>query len=430
MSERPVERLIVDGFAGMKHVELEIGRINLLIGPESTGKSVCAKLLYFSKSLPTVDSGFSLQGNCTGNKEELDTLVRQKFERYFPPDAWPSAAFQINYVAGSQSLTIKHSSESNARPEFEYSECFLTLYQEWARERERMRREWLSTKRPGFSEMLNATMDHLNDMVKVRIGDWAAFAQFFVPAGRSFFANLQSNPFQLLSGNNSIDPFLVEFAKVYEFARKTSRLGPKRDDNNPADVERRIGQASASLLGGEYLCEEEEHFLLFEDTRKVRVANVSSGQQELLPLCVALQWIAGFRDGRIGITLYVEEPEAHIFPSTQRRVVELMSTVFNAANTNLQLVVTTHSPYILTAFNNLIQAGELAQTLPESKLPELYKIVPKEQILAPTDLNAYALRDGGCENLKDPETGLIAADVIDSVSDELAAQFSDLLGLE
>ena len=36
----------------------------------------------------------------------------------------------------------------------------------------------------------------------------AAFSQLFIPAGRSFFANLQNNIFSFLSSNNALDPFL------------------------------------------------------------------------------------------------------------------------------------------------------------------------------------------------------------------------------
>ncbi|MEK0188739.1 hypothetical protein [Microcoleus anatoxicus] len=39
------EKLTVKNFAGITDLELEIKRINILIGPQASGKSVCAKLL-------------------------------------------------------------------------------------------------------------------------------------------------------------------------------------------------------------------------------------------------------------------------------------------------------------------------------------------------------------------------------------------------
>ena len=41
------EKLIVDNFLGIKHIELELGDINVLIGPQATGKSVCVRVVFF-----------------------------------------------------------------------------------------------------------------------------------------------------------------------------------------------------------------------------------------------------------------------------------------------------------------------------------------------------------------------------------------------
>ncbi|GFE67559.1 hypothetical protein [Chroococcus sp. FPU101] len=45
-----MEKLIVTNFLNIKHIELEIGKINIPIGPQAQGKSVVAKLVYFFKS--------------------------------------------------------------------------------------------------------------------------------------------------------------------------------------------------------------------------------------------------------------------------------------------------------------------------------------------------------------------------------------------
>ena len=55
-----------------------------------------------------------------------------------------------------------------------------------------------------------------------------------------------------------------------------------------------------------------------------------------------------------GYTIYIEEPEAHLFPTAQKRIVQLLARTFNNTNSNFQIIVTTHSPYILSSFNNLI----------------------------------------------------------------------------
>jgi predicted ATPase len=103
---------------------------------------------------------------------------------------------------------------------------------------------------------------------------------------------------------------------------------------------------------------EKQDLLEFEDGRRVKLAQASSGQQEILPLLLLLARFFSLRLAR-GRAVYIEEPEAHLFPSTQKLVVELMARSFRARSGEMSLVITTHSPYILTSVNNLLQAGQV-----------------------------------------------------------------------
>ena len=44
------ERLIIENFAGITFVDLEFSEINILIGPQATGKSISAKSFFYFKS--------------------------------------------------------------------------------------------------------------------------------------------------------------------------------------------------------------------------------------------------------------------------------------------------------------------------------------------------------------------------------------------
>ena len=54
--------------------------------------------------------------------------------------------------------------------------------------------------------------------------------------------------------------------------------------------------------------------------------------------------------------IYLEEPEAHVFPDTQKKLIDLFAWMANDPILSFDWVITTHSPYILTAFNTLIEA--------------------------------------------------------------------------
>ena len=41
------ERLMIHNFAGIQEIDIALSNINILIGPQATGKSMCAKGLYY-----------------------------------------------------------------------------------------------------------------------------------------------------------------------------------------------------------------------------------------------------------------------------------------------------------------------------------------------------------------------------------------------
>jgi len=92
------------------------------------------------------------------------------------------------------------------------------------------------------------------------------------------------------------------------------------------------------------------------------------------------------------------------------------------------LVITTHSPYVLSKLNNLLFAGNLIKRMPELT-DSVKKIVPESAILQPDFVRSYAIQEGYTKNLID-EDGLIDGEYLDSISGHIAEQFNSLLMLE
>jgi hypothetical protein len=198
-------------------------------------------------------------------------------------------------------------------------------------------------------------------------------------------------------------------------------------------------------LGGSLEQGEDEWKFVFEDGRIVSLSNLSSGSKELLPLFCVLEMYEHQRPNTqaqivSGLApentyrsddFYIEEPEGHIFPETQREVVSYFAELANSVELRTRITVTTHSPYLLTAFNALIAAGQTAKARPE-ETAEIEKIVPRQYWIKEGDLVAYAFngRDGILHRMMDEETGLIDGDILDSVSDRIGGEFEELLDIE
>jgi hypothetical protein len=249
--------------------------------------------------------------------------------------------------------------------------------------------------------------------------------QAFVPAGRSFFTSI-GKAIAAFEQGRVLDPLILQFGRLYT-AYKEHRhyfFGEEK----PAEISRRkaIEQSFIELLGGKVERDGDKEFVHTDDGRKVPFSALSSGQQELLPLVAFLPWLYGNGADRL---CYIEEPEAHLFPSAQSKLIENLVVACNSSAIAASLVLTTHSPYVLTKANNLLKAGSISKRLGEPKRKELETIISRRAWIYANKVRAYAIKDGKLFSILDAD-GLIDADYLDTVSGDMGDEFSQLLQLE
>ena len=428
-----MERIEIKDFVGIKDITLDVKPINILIGPQASGKSVVAKLLFYFKSFI---SEIINAAERSKTNEELDQDFKSRFYEYFPSSSWGNTNFRICYYVGEDFIEIsrkRKAKKSSPEVVLNYSaffkDEFVSLKTIIQKQNEKAAEQDMPVSvLSRFNIIYDIERSFLRDVAK-KVPQVVTFSQLYIPAGRSFFANLKSSIFTFLSENKAVDPFLVEFGNYYESVKNPIRLERLRGRVNNKQLNEEIDKLSTKILCGKYFQEDGEDYLEMDAGRKISVSNSSSGQQEVLPLALILRAVALSKPKIGGQSIYIEEPEAHIFPAAQRDMVELISTVYNSSKDNLQFFITTHSPYILTAFNNLLQAGFLAANATEEKKKEIARYVPTSRFLEPNDLAVYSLADGDCHSILDLETGLIDTNIIDDVSNELAIQFDQLLDI-
>jgi AAA ATPase domain len=415
------ERLIIENFASIKALDIELRSINVLIGKQAVGKSVCIKLIYFFKQfiwqiLEVVENHH--------DQQKLNTAYLSTFMNFFPGYSWERRPFKIRYEMAD--LYIEISSDENSKiPHLSYSEKYQNEFNH-------LKLIWKINSHPSdLKEFIE-----INTVMKRRSLEWLTMQfpmeilheQIFIPAGRSFFSILQRNIFSLLSSRSEIDPFLTQFGRLYESLKPFHQTeGTLGEEVIPEETQELLSK----ILQGKYIYRgSEDDILLSEDGRQMRLIDSSSGQKEALPLVVILTYFLRAQNSGHGRTIYIEEPEAHVFPDSQKSIVDLIATVYNLSPERSQFFIATHSPYILTAFNNLIQAGELYRTLAsESDLKNLSEIVPKTRSLDFRDIGVYSLEEGFARDIMSEEMGLIDTNIIDEVSNSMAIEFGQLLDL-
>jgi len=419
------ESIEIINFGGIKKMKLEIKPINILIGPQASGKSVTIKLIYFFKGFfeeiyVGYTQKFKEEKNIKSQEAKIIKSQEEKFVKYFPKPTWSKEDFKIVYKYNKVVLSITRKEQ---KVQFNYENLnFVELINNYTK---------LMENSSGilFANVINRRtnneifLSHSFDKLKMD-----SASQVYIPSGRSFFSTIQNNIFFLLQLQSRLDPFLSEFGSQYEFFKPFAAIDTT-DSIYSKESDKRFFNLCSEILKGIHFVENGIDYLIHEDGRKITIANASSGQQETLPLIIILESSFKVASSSGKLNLYIEEPEAHLFPTAQKKMVQLMARTYNSSLDVTQLFITTHSPYILSSFNNLLKAGILAKNENVSK-KKLHKIVPEEEIIKPEDIIAYSLKNGKGKRLYDKETGLIGENIIDEVSDELSMEFGKLLDLE
>lgn len=423
-----METLEIRNFLSIKTADLDLRRINIFIGPQAQGKSVISKLIYFFKS-----SLSEMFDAITEDKTRSSFTKSQieKFESIFPKYAWEKTEFIIEYSTSTYDVSIVHTENNSGRLKLSlsYSERFVKGYESARRlYRKSIVQETEATSSRAQMMLYRAVRQHIAETFSDAFHTKALIDPIYIPAGRSFFANLQKNVFSFLSSSIQIDYFLKEFGSIYERSRERHIINAAAE-GRPKSVATLVEK----LICGRYHSEKGQDWII-DEAKRVNVSHSSSGQQEALPLAMVLSTWPYLEQRHVRRHFVIEEPEAHLFPVAQGQVAQLIAEAYNAPGHKNSFVITTHSPYILTAFNNLIQAGNVEHLATEeedtNKLDSLYKIVPQTQTIWPGDIAAFSVGNGFVNNIFDNDINLINANAIDETSNHFAATFEALLDME
>ena len=140
------------------------------------------------------------------------------------------------------------------------------------------------------------------------------------------------------------------------------------------------------ILKGKYGIDQWGEKIRLSSNQYVHLKDASSGQKESIRILqhILLSILENQKFFNV-----VEEPEAHLFPVAQKALIELLVLMTNHLPES-QLIITTHSPYVLTIINNLLFASRVIDKNPVSETYVL-KIIPKEFFIDPNQFNANSL---------------------------------------
>ena len=436
-----MRKLTVKNFSVIKEAELEFGKITVLIGPQASGKSLLCKLAYFL-SKHTIENALVtvLSPNSADQSQfnQFKASLSRDFLAWFPAETWQKEGASVTFESLHYRVKISatsHIDEIEILFSPEFGALFgnlVALMQQMPASGADARRYVAEQVRAQFDLLLTETFIH---------------RPVYIPDGRAFFAN-QSLGFSLIN-NSDIDPILKEFS--LEVSWGSARTPDTILGEEGVRILHEIRRDIVAIAGGHVEGNNgSARFRRTLDGQALPLPLLSSGTQAMLPMFNVLwQMITDQRgrnlfprpDNLPGLPnqivlskglVYLEEPESNIFPSTQYELIRLIAWLSQEWRLDFSWVITTHSPYVLSSFNNLIKAAQAAEVSP-SKASEIdEKIIPKRYWIDRKDFKAYAIdgKSGVLKPIMDNETGLIDGDFLDDVSSDIAEEFGQLLEIQ
>jgi len=434
-----MEYLEVRNFGPIKSVRIDIKDINVLIGKTSSGKSTVAKLICVFSSDEFIKTG------------DLTTFI--KLLKDFNIDFEITAETYIKYCKDNYFWKLEKHKFQNNYP-FRRLTSMLEPFFETILSKEhdkvqgaKLNRAMLSLlllntvnfdeldisnyldnneKAKEISSQINQIKDLRNaithgdysklDKANELIGNFylnirneiEIFKPIYIPAERIILSMVAESVFGLMKNDIPLAKCIKDFGSRFENARK------------------KLKQVNLDVLGAKYNYVDKTNFITLEDGSTVKLEQASSGFQSLTPLYLVIENVLN-KNSLIKYCVTVEEPELNLYPTIQRKMVEFL--IRKTKESKNKLIITTHSPYVLTSLDNLIQANNAVVKKPQSRT-KINKIVSSKLWIDFDNITSYYFEDGFCKSTLDVENKSIGSENIDDVSTELAETYEEILEIK
>ena len=412
------EKLVVHKFLNLKDIEIETNKFNIIIGPNAQGKSNLLKLLnYFKMALNTIL--FELYKN---KDENVDLIINGNFQYIFEDifsfSLFKDEKFHIEYIIDVENkikILKKNSNDFQTILSDSLKNKFLKLS-----------KVYNSLDKLEFFNLLDALETEKNKI----FNNGNRFSSWFIPEARLNFYFLKDIIFNIIAYNKNMKEKLG-------FIYQNFLSNFERNNNIFFDEElsivnvdsRNIKEIIKEILKAEYIKVGSSKFALkLENDKIIQILDSSSMQREILPIIISLA-VNLAKSKNISFNYFIEEPETHLYPATQKDLVEFFAMVYNQTDRETRYFITTHSPYILTSLNNLIKADNVFKAKPD-KEKEIEKVVDRDKWVSFDDVSAYFLEDGKLSDIMDYEYKQIKAEEIDRISDIIMEDYDKLLDIE
>lgn len=420
--------IIIQNIGPIRSVELDLNKINVFMGPQSSGKSTIAKIISFCSWFEK-NSILKTQSEKDFYKELLE--FHNFEESYFCETSYIEYQTNCCHITfsgkdtGKPTVQIRLDKEhrfENRKIEYipaernfvalkglgKYNDTrdnILNFLYDWFQAKQDIKeKEAFGLPLPSLSNV-SYYYDKEQDADNIRLED-----------GKTIHLRHSS------SGLMSVTPLLLVFhyivKVIYTQKRAKTPFEMARIQNSLHTLN--SSETQQQLLDmTEQLAQLQKEF----DNRDQTEKSIEPFQQKLNAIQESLNNIIGVYSDYFYSEVIIEEPELNLFPQTQRDLIYYMLHTLNETEKKHQLILTTHSPYILFALNNCMAGGLVRKNIPASKQQEYGS---HKAWIDPKQVSIYEIHKGTLRCIQD-EDGIIEDNYLNQAYKEISAEYLSLL---
>ena len=440
-------KLIVKNFGPIKHVDLDLRNVNVFIGPQATGKSALAKLYTILKAprkffykVDADNNEIIILDHEKASNEFTQVLEEYNIKSFLKPETEIEFDSDIHTIKFSKGKIIYEPKLYNKIKELESLNSDYELNHEEIIEGLRdladnfilfsLQAHRVLSEDAEDTSILGSAIKNVNkencpkifDIIKSTETYLSTNAALYIPAERNFINIIKKSSLNLLYHKVPIPTHILSFGAELEKLEVT---------------EIDLGFIQKNL---KFKVVNGEDRIFTTDNHSIMLTEAASGVQSVVPVLLS---ILSKKSGIVHRSLVIEEPELNLSPTAQYELVKYLESNrpdhYWGDYGNIH-TYTTHSPYILSALNNLLYAYKVRESL-NGKIPKdgdidnernvnatkVREIVQTE--IKPFSFTAYQINDGHAESIFDRDAGLIMENYIDSASDKINDDFEKLMEL-
>jgi hypothetical protein len=344
------EELYIKKFFTVEEFKWEIKEFNILTGGMGSGKSICVKLLWFLEHI------FHLL-------LFYPSIAKDDLSR---PYFFDRIAKEFNVIFNAGDFDFR-----KTKIEYRYS-CnggVFDLQAEWSKEKKNLAwtskyldehlekwQEFFGTKDTSLDKGIIVS-NRIYKSISKEFKDTFPIGTMFIPAARAIAAITDNTDF--------LDPFIVSFIKTCKMIERFEDVFPGNDINKILHIKHIRYDKKQGLI------------ITLPDDHEILPRYLSSGQQELLYLILYFKYMKFYHPYTFAnsTSVFIEEPEAHLFPEDQKNTIEFIVELFRLFSENsnrlTRFFITTHSPYVLNIVSTMMNRGRLKRKLDELQKPAL-----------------------------------------------------------